>query len=111
LELKGTDIYPVLLNTGPITSHFRKTAVKKLQENVDIEHSVFKDKYRSSISNIEKKVPFKEEADAVAAIVYRIIAAKRPKPRYYITKATYFLGYLKRILSTSVLDKILIKIS
>ncbi|HHB93753.1 MAG TPA: SDR family NAD(P)-dependent oxidoreductase, partial [Campylobacterales bacterium] len=26
LELEGTNIYPVLLNTGPITSNFRKTA-------------------------------------------------------------------------------------
>ena len=111
LELKDTEIYPVLLNTGPITSHFRQNAVKKLQENVDIEHSVFKEKYNASIQNIDKKVPFKEDADAVAAVVYRIIAAKKPKPRYYITKATYLLGYLKRVLSTSHLDKILTKIS
>jgi len=55
LELKDTGIYPVLLNTGPITSHFRKTAVKKLQENVDIEHSVFKDKYHTSINGTQKK--------------------------------------------------------
>jgi len=110
LELKGTDVYPVLLNTGPITSHFRKTAVKKLQENVDIEHSVFKDKYHTSINGTQKKVPFNEGADAVAAIVYRIIAAKKPKPRYYITKATYLLGYLKRILSTSILDNLLMKL-
>jgi len=110
LELKDTKIYPVLLNTGPITSNFRKNAVKKLQENVDIEHSVFKDQYQTSIQSIEKKVPFKEDADAVASIVYRIIAAKKPKPRYYITKATYLLGYFKRILSTNLLDKILVKL-
>ncbi|WP_309497444.1 SDR family NAD(P)-dependent oxidoreductase [Sulfurovum sp.] len=110
LELKDTDIYPVLLNTGPISSHFRKTAVKKLQENVDIDHSVFRDKYQTSISGTQKKVPFNEEADAVASVVYRIIAAKKPKPRYYITKATYLLGYIKRILSTSILDKLLSKL-
>ncbi len=111
LELKGTNIYPVLLNTGPITSHFRQTAMQKLQENVDIEHSVFKKKYQENISGNHKKVPFNEEASAVASVVHKIILANRPKPRYYITKATYLLGYVKRILSTTLLDKILIKLS
>ncbi len=110
LELKDTNIYPVLLNTGPITSHFRQTALKKLEENVDIEHSVFKEKYLSSLKGTQKKVPFNEGASSVASVVHKIILADKPKPRYYITKATYLLGYCKRILSTSLLDKILIKI-
>jgi short-subunit dehydrogenase len=109
-ELNGTNIYPVLLNTGPITSHFRQNALKKLEENVDIEHSVFKEKYLSNLKGTQKKVPFNEEATSVASVVHKIILADKPKPRYYITKATYLLGYCKRILSTSLLDKILIKI-
>ena len=110
LELEGTEIYPVLLNTGPITSDFRKNAMQKLKEHVDIEHSRFKQKYLQSLSADKSKVPFNEEADAVAEVVHQIIMAKRPKPRYYITKATYLLGYLKRVLSTTLLDKILLKI-
>jgi short-subunit dehydrogenase len=110
LELKDTGIYPVLLNTGPITSHFRETAVKKLEENIDIEHSVFKEKYLASIKGTHKKVPFNEEAESVARVVHKIILADKPKPRYYITKATYLLGYLKRVLSTSLLDRLLIKV-
>jgi len=111
LELKETNIYPILLNTGPITSHFRQTAVKKLKENVDIEHSVFKEKYLVGIEEeTRKKVPFKEEAISVASVVHKIILADKPKPRYYITKATYLLGYFKRVLSTSLLDKLLVKI-
>lgn len=111
LELKDTNIYPVLLNTGPISSHFRQTAMQKLQENVDIEHSVFKDKYQENIAGKHKKVPFNEEATAVASVVHKIILSNKPKPRYYITKATYLLGSLKRVLSTTLLDKILIKLS
>jgi short-subunit dehydrogenase len=110
LELKDTQIYPVLLNTGPVTSHFRQTAVKKLKENVDIEHSVFTDKYHQSIEGTGRKVPFNEEAESVARVVHTIILADKPKPRYYITKATYLLGYLKRVLSTRLLDTILMKV-
>ncbi len=110
LELKGTNIYPVLLNTGPITSDFRKNAVKKLTQNVDMEHSVFKERYENSIYGEKKSVPFNEEAVSVARVVYKIILAEKPKPRYYITKATYLLGYIKRVVSTSILDKILLKL-
>lgn len=110
LELKDTGIYPVLLNTGPITSNFRKNAMKKLIENVDIEHSCFKTKYQESLHADKSKVPFNEEAIAVAKVVHKIILSNRPKPRYYITKATYMLGYLKRLVSTSVLDNFLMKI-
>ena len=110
LELKHTGIYPVLLNTGPVSSHFRQTAVKKLRENVDIGHSVFSEMYRQHMEGRQKAVPFNEEAVSVARVVHRIILAERPKPRYYITKATYLLGYLKRAVSTSVLDKVLAKI-
>lgn len=110
LELKDSDIHAVLLNTGPVTSHFRQTAVQKLKENIDIDHSIFKKQYEKSIKGEGKKVPFNEEADAVASVIHKIILAKTPKPRYYITKATYLLGYLKRILSTTRLDKLLIKV-
>ena len=110
LELKDTNIYPVLLNTGPISSNFRKTAVKKLKDNVEVNHSVFSKKYANSINGTQKPVPFNEESISVAKVVYKIVQAEKPKPRYYITKATYLLGYLKKVLSTSLLDKILMRI-
>ena len=110
LELHDTDIYVSLLNTGPITSNFRKTAMKKLHDNVDIEHSVHKKMYEKNLAGKHKKVPFNEEATSVAAVVHKIILAKHPKPRYYITKATYLLGTIKRLVSTTLLDKLLQKL-
>ena len=110
LELKGSDIYVSLLNTGPITSDFRKTAMRKLRENIDIEQSRFRDNYVKSLNAKKSKVPFNEGADSVAEVVYQITLSKRPKPRYYITKATYILGYLKRILSTNLLDRVLLRV-
>lgn len=110
LELKETNVYAVLLNTGPIESAFRDNAMRKLEANIDIENSNFKKPYTNTISGDASKVPFKLSAEAVAKVVHQITLAKKPKPRYYITKATYLLGYLKRILSTSMLDSILKKI-
>jgi len=109
LELAGTDIYPVLLNTGPITSKFRDTAIQSL-DALDTEHSVFNDTYEASRNGTAKRVPFNEGPEAVARVVYEILSNDRPKPRYYITKATYLLGNAKRVLSTGWLDKFLLKV-
>lgn len=110
LELTGTQIYPVILNTGPITSDFRKNAMEKLRSNIDIEHSVFCELYRQTLNADKSKVPFNLPADAVAKVVHQIITTPKPKPRYYITKATYLLGYFKRVMSTRMLDRVLLKI-
>ena len=110
LELMDTDIHVSLLNTGPVTSDFRKNAMQKLRENVDIEHSRFSESYQKSLHAKKSQVPFNLDADAVASVVYEIIAAKNPKPRYYITKATYLLGFFKRILSSRMLDRLLLKV-
>jgi len=62
LELKGTQIFSVLLNTGPIESDFRKNAVRKLQENIDIERSVFKEGYEKKHGGYTKKSTFQRRS-------------------------------------------------
>jgi len=109
LELAGTNIYPILLNTGPIESNFRKNAIATL-DKIDIENSIFKQKYIDAKEGRAKKVPFSLPPEAVASVVHKIILTTKPNPRYYITKATYLLGFAKRVLSTSLLDKLLLKV-
>ena len=110
LELEDTNIQITLLNTGPVTSDFRKNAIIKTKENIDIENSRFKEIYHKNMSANKSNVPFNLPAIAVSKKVEKILLSKEIKPRYYITKATYILGFAKRILSTSKLDKILTKI-
>jgi short-subunit dehydrogenase len=109
LELKGSNIDVVLLNTGPIDSNFRKRAIESL-DNIDCENSLHKDIYKSAKEGNSKRVPFSLKADAVATVVHKIILAQKPEPRYYITKASYLLAFAKRVLPTSLLDKLLLKV-
>ena len=109
LELMGSGVYVSLLNTGPVTSKFRENALNSLK-NIDIDKSIFKDKYQKALNGEARRVPFNLPPEAVAKKVYEIILVDKPKPRYYITKATYILGFLKRILSTSLLDRVLLKV-
>ena len=75
-----------------------------------VEPRHFKESYIKSLKANKSDVPFTLKSDAVAKVVFKIANTNNPAPRYYITNATYLLGYLKRILSTKMLDKILIKI-
>ncbi|MBD3841676.1 MAG: SDR family NAD(P)-dependent oxidoreductase [Campylobacterales bacterium] len=110
LELQDTNIQVTVLNTGPITSNFRKNAQEKLKQNIDMENSRFKDEYQKGLQKAKSDVPFNLEAIEVAKVVEKIINAKTIKPRYYITKATHILGFAKRILTTKQLDKLLRKL-
>lgn len=108
LELKGSNIFMSTLNTGPITSKFRENSLKTVK-NVDYENSVHKEEYQKILEGNHKKVPFKEEAISVAKVVEDILNSKKPKPRYYITKATWLMAILKRILPATTLDNFLSK--
>ncbi|APC96298.1 SDR family NAD(P)-dependent oxidoreductase [Francisella frigiditurris] len=108
LELKGSNIFMSTLNTGPITSKFRENSLKTVK-NVEYENSVHKEEYQKILEGNHKKVPFKEEAISVAKVVEEILNSKKPKPRYYITKATWLMAILKRVLPATTLDNFLSK--
>jgi hypothetical protein len=55
-------------------------------------------------------VPFTLGPEAVYKKLKHALESKRPKPRYYVTFPTYLMGYLKRVLSTRLMDKVLGKV-
>jgi hypothetical protein len=108
LELMGSGIYMTTLNTGPITSKFRENVLKTIG-NVESEGSVHIKEYEKIMAGNHKKVPFNEDAIYVAKFVEKILNSDKPVPRYYITKATWLMSIIKRILPTITLDKFLNK--
>jgi len=113
-EVLGSQIYISTINTGPVTSKFRENALKKFNKNITIEGSFWEETYKKELKarleTTEDKALFNLPASSVANTVLKIMNTKKPKPRYYVTKATHILGFFKRVLSTSLLDKLLNKI-
>jgi len=112
LELKDTNIFISLIEPGPITSKFRSNAILAMQQHIDIENSVHREKYLGVLARLKKKgpaAPFTLPPEAVLKRVINILECNTPKPRYYVTFPTYLLGFLKRILSSRQLDTILAK--
>ena len=112
LELKNTGIYVSLIEPGPILSQFRANALMAMQQHLDIEHSVHREKYLGVLARLNKQgpaVPFTLPPEAVLKRVITILESKRPKPRYYVTFPTYLFAVLKRILSHRQMDYLLAK--
>ncbi|MGB5277661.1 MAG: SDR family oxidoreductase [Gammaproteobacteria bacterium] len=110
LELKGTDIHVSLVEPGPILSRFRANSLLALQKHIDTENSVHKERYRRVLERLNKEgpaVPFTLPPEAVLKKVIHALESRKPRARYYVTFPTYLFGYLKRVLPTKTLDRLL----
>lgn len=114
-ELDGTGISVSLIEPGPVTSKFRDNAYAKFQQHISIQDSPFRSTYEAVQQRLSSQSDssdmFTLGPDAVLKKVIHALESKRPKPRYYVTFPTYLFGYLRRILSTRMLDRLLLKVS
>ncbi len=114
LELRGTGIRVILIEPGPITSKLREKAIPVFERFIDWETSALREKYEETLLKrlYESSGPdrFELPASAVTAKLAHAVEARRPKPRYYVTTPTYIAGYLRRILPTAAIDRILSRI-
>lgn len=114
LELAGTGIGVSLVEPGPIESRFRANAYEKFLANIDAGASVHCDTYAAMVQRLTKPgpaAPFTLPAEAVVTKVLHALESPRPRPRYYVTFPTYLFGTLKRVLSTRMLDRVLMRVS
>ena len=109
LELMGSNLWVSLIETGPVRSRFRENALKKFLQNIDRKYSFFQAEYEKKLKSLESSedVPFTLGEDAVFEALIKVLEAKSPKARYRVTKVTTVLSFLKRVLSTKQLDKVL----
>ncbi len=114
LELAGSGIHVSLIEPGPIRSRFRKNAYACFRANIDSEHSIHRKRYQGMIDRLKKEgdaAPFTLGPEAVMKKVLHALESRRPRPRYYVTFPTYLFGYLKRLLSSRMQDRLMLKVS
>ena len=112
-ELHGTNIHVSLIEPGPIESRFRTNGVAYFKNNIDIEHSHFRQQYQKTLARLTAKgpvVPFTLPPEAVLKKVLHALESPHPQPRYYVTFPTHLFGTLRRILTTRALDRLLRKV-
>lgn len=112
LENYGSNIYFVLIEPGPVTSLIRQNSQPKFEKWIDWEASSHAQIYREIVRPRlydESGEPdrFELPASAVSDALLAALTAKKPKPRYFVTKPTYIMNILRRVLPTSLLDRAL----
>ncbi len=111
LELRDTNIKVILIEPGPITSKIRENAIPMFERFVDWKNSALRQKYEDTLLKrlYESSGPdrFELPASAVTAKLAHAVEARHPRTRYYVTTPTYIAGYLRRILPTRTIDRIL----
>lgn len=114
LELSDTPVHISLIEPGPVTSRFRANAMAAFKRHVAIEGSAYESIYQGMLRRLEKvtdTAPFTLPPEAVLDKVIHALESPKPNPRYYVTFPSYLFGYLKRILSTRLLDKVLLSVA
>ena len=114
IELADAGIDVILIEPGPITTALREKGLAYFEKYIDWENSPLRDRYERRLVprmyGPAKLDTFELPPAAVTAKLIRALETDRPKPRYYVTTATYLAGYLKRVLSTRAMDRVISKI-
>jgi NAD(P)-dependent dehydrogenase (short-subunit alcohol dehydrogenase family) len=108
LELHGTGIAVSLIEPGPIRTRLLENALANFRTTVNLEASPHRDAYRRRLAAMEGggRKAFKLEPEAVAARLVLALESRHPKARYFVTTPTYVSAFAKRVLPTSLLDRI-----
>ena len=111
LENRHLPIHFILLEPGPITTMIRQKAQIQFERWIDWQNSANRDFYERKVmprlydsSGILD--PFELPPSAVTKKLIHALESRRPKPRYYVTLPTYIMGFLRRILTTRMLDRL-----
>lgn len=113
LELHDSGIYVSIIEPGPIKTKFRENAYEEFKRWIDQENSVHQQQYERMVERFksDKPEPFTLEVDAVVAKLIHALESRKPKARYYVTKATWIMAVMKRILPTALMDSFVLKLA
>ncbi|PTX51560.1 short-subunit dehydrogenase [Gemmobacter caeni] len=113
IEMQGTGIEVILIEPGPIPTRIRQNSIPHFEKWIDWENSARAEEYRTLLGRLynERTRPdlFELPCSAVTAKLIHALESPRPRPRYYVTKATHLMGTARRILPTRVLDWLIAK--
>jgi NAD(P)-dependent dehydrogenase (short-subunit alcohol dehydrogenase family) len=113
LELRGSGIHVVLIEPGPIASRFVEHALEAFEKNIDEASSHHKEAYAKQRARLGKggSNKFKLPPEAVLEKLILALESPDPKPRYYVTVPTHFMGWCRRLLPYRALDYVLARAS
>lgn len=112
MELHGSGISVSMIEPGPIESKFTATALKYIEDNIDIDNSAHAVEYQRQLARLKgsgKKNKHKLGPNAVYDVLKHALTSPRPKPHYPVTTPAKQSLWLKRILPANLFYNLLRK--
>ncbi|PRY20276.1 short-subunit dehydrogenase [Aliiruegeria haliotis] len=113
LEMADTPIKVILVEPGPVTSRLRINSIPHFERWIDWKASPRAAQYeRSLLDRLYTDTGpdrFEVPPEAVTEKILAALASENPAPRYFVTKPTYIMNVLRRILTTRALDRVIQK--
>ncbi|MGG7565883.1 SDR family NAD(P)-dependent oxidoreductase [Rhodovulum sp. DZ06] len=116
MDLPGAkDIHVSLVEPGPIDTPIRVKSIPHFEKWIGWEGSAWRAVYEAQViprlraPMPQKRGPVDLPPEAVARRVVHACEAARPKPRYFVTVATWGVEALRRLLTTRARDRLLRK--
>ena len=109
-ELHGSGIHVSLIEPGPIISRFRENCLPHFERHIDWRNSVHRSSYEGQLARLRHPgpaAPFTLGPEAVVARLLHALENPYPKARYPVTTPAVAFAWLKRFLSTALMDRVL----
>ena len=113
-ELSGTGIRVILIEPGPIVSRFRENCLPHFEKHIDWRNSVHRARYEGQLARLRTPgpaAPFTLGPEAVVGKLLHALESPFPQARYPVTVPAVAFGWLKRFLSTRMMDWVLMRAS
>ena len=112
IEMRDTPIHVSLIEPGPITTKIRENSIPHFERWIDWKNSARASEYGTHLikrlyASEFTPDPFELPPAAVSGKLVHALEARRPRPRYYVTKVTHFAGVMRRLLPTRALDRLI----
>lgn len=110
LEMRGMPIEIILIEPGPVTTKIRENAQPHFERWIDWENSPRRNLYAKLRERLYDDSgdldTFELPPSSVTKKLIHALEHPKPKPRYYVTTATYIAGVGRRLLSTRMGDRL-----
>lgn len=110
LEMRGMPIDIILIEPGPVTTKICENAQPHFERWIDWENSPRRNLYAKLRERLYDDSgdldTFELPPSSVTKKLIHALEHPKPKPRYYVTTATYIAGVGRRLLSTRMGDRL-----
>jgi NAD(P)-dependent dehydrogenase (short-subunit alcohol dehydrogenase family) len=113
-ELRDSGIQVILIEPGPITSRFRENCLPHFEKHIDWRNSVHRARYEGQLARLRTPgpaAPFTLGPEAVVARLLHALESPFPQARYPVTVPAVAFWWLRRFLSTRMMDWVLMRAS